>query len=328
MYVIKKLFGAVNEAYYRNYQNTILKPLPKKFTIKDVAEFLVVMHTMMLSGFHFSKDEHGLEALVNDLHLVMSGEEPQLSVIGKEASRLVTNMSYRVTDHFRNEGISATTREVMMILNEASDKSCFVGGCVRDMLLGKSPKDFDFVTDIDYDNLKSIFEGQGFTIKETGKNFLVLNVIKNGEEFEIANFRKDGTYEDGRRPESVSIGTIEDDAERRDLTVNALYFSIRKRIVIDPTGMGLDDIMNKTLRFVGNPKDRLQEDSLRAYRFYRFLGKGFYADPKSLRAVRTQFIEDNKKLKTLQELAEKAGVTVNLTDFERIRGEIEKMAGI
>jgi tRNA nucleotidyltransferase (CCA-adding enzyme) len=189
-----------------------------------------------------------------------------------------------------------------------SKNSCLVGGGVRDTLLGEIPKDFDFVTDIPYDNLETLFIKEGFTVKEAGKQFLVMIVSKDGKDYEIANFRKDGTYVDGRRPESVEIGTIYDDAERRDFTVNALYFNISSMKLIDPTGKGIDDIYSNTLRFVGNPKDRIEQDYLRAFRFYRFVNRGFTPDNKSLSAVRNYFDDACKN-----------------TSSERIRAEIEKM---
>jgi hypothetical protein len=190
----------------------------------------------------------------------------------------------------------------------ASKNSCLVGGCVRDTLINKEPKDFDFVTDIAYDDLERLFVDAGFTVKEAGKQFLVLIVTKDGVDYEIANFRKDGTYVDGRRPESVEIGTIYDDAERRDFTVNALYLNLTDIQLIDPTGQGIDDIKEKTLRFVGKPKDRIEQDFLRVFRFYRFLDKGFTPESNSLSAVREFFSEAYTK-----------------TAPERIRVELERI---
>ena len=126
---------------------------------------------------------------------------------------------------------------------------------------------------------------------------------------EISNFRKD-TVCDGRHAE-VEIGTIEDDAHRRDFTVNALYINTKTYEVVDPTGQGLTDLRTKVLRFVGRPKDRLKEDWLRGWRFMRFLKKGFVPDPKSLRVVREMWNE----------------IYENSTP-ERVRMELEKMAGV
>lgn len=177
------------------------------------------------------------------------------------------------------------TREVIEILRY-SVNSCIVGGAVRDMLVGNPAKDFDFVTDIEYDKLIEIFTNNNFEIKETGKAFRVLNVIKGGITFEISNFRKDGTYTDGRRPESTDIGTIEDDAARRDFTINALYFNLTDNTIIDPTGLGLIDRSNNLLRFVGNPDDRIEEDFLRGWRFIRFMKRGLIPENKSFNAIK------------------------------------------
>lgn len=310
MYIKKKLFEAINELYYREFQSTVLKPLPKNFTIYDV-------EVMKGLSIEISLD---MLFLLEDLQLTLENHEPKHSNLGKD----LLNYIKQTSEIFNNrmQDLSDTLVEVMSILKYFSKESCLVGGCVRDTILGKNPKDFDFVTDIPYDQLVWMFTEKGFIIKETGKQFLVLNVIKNSEEFEIANFRKDGTYIDGRRPEAVEIGTIYDDAQRRDFTVNALYFNLNTKTIIDPTGLGLDDIGSEVLRFIGKPEERLAEDSLRAYRFYRFIGRGFKADSRSLRAVRTQFANDNNKIKRLQELG------INITDFERIRNEIEKMVNL
>lgn len=169
-----------------------------------------------------------------------------------------------------------------------SENSFIVGGSIRDILLGKTPKDFDFVTDIPYDKLKEIFSGDEYSFKETGKQFLVFNLNFNGVDYEIANFRKDGTYSDSRRPDSVSIGTIEDDMARRDFTINAMYFNYKLGLVC--TKQSFEDIKNRKLRFIGSPEDRIKEDGLRIARFYRILkSKELIPDEKSLRAVRTNF---------------------------------------
>lgn len=242
-------------------------------------------------------------------------------------------------------------------LNFLSNNACFVGGCVRDILCDKEPKDFDFVTDTPYDTLKRHFEKAGYTVQEKGEQFLVLILSKGNEQFEIANYRKDGTYTDGRRPDSVDIGTIMDDTMRRDLTVNAGYVNTKTLKVQDPGGYFIDDINNRTLRFIGKPKDRLQEDPIRAIRFYRFISKGFKPDKKSLQAVRERVQNDSKRINELQNILKLPGVAeivdkeinkrgdkmggakprVNtsvyelsktLLSFERTRLEIEKMTGL
>ena len=188
-------------------------------------------------------------------------------------------------------------------------ESYVVGGAIRDLLTGKKAKDFDIVTNIPYEFLEQHFEKAGWTVSSTGKAFLVLSIQKDGRQYEIANFRKDGVYLDGRRPESVEIGTLEDDANRRDFTVNALYYNYNTGELKDPTGLGFEDIKKQVLRFIGKPKDRIQEDYLRIFRFYRFIAKGFMHDPKSLRACREYFNEGYPKITP-----------------DRVREEIEKMS--
>jgi tRNA nucleotidyltransferase (CCA-adding enzyme) len=181
--------------------------------------------------------------------------------------------------------------DVMYILSKLCDisqNSFIVGGSIRDILIDETPKDFDFVTDISYDKLKEIFNSDVFSFKETGKQFLVFNLNYNGVDYEIANFRKDGTYSDSRRPDSVSIGTIDDDMARRDFTINAMYWNHLVGLVCSK--QSFEDIKNYKLRFIGNPEDRIKEDGLRVMRFYRILkSKNLTPDEKSLRAVRTNF---------------------------------------
>lgn len=203
--------------------------------------------------------------------------------------------------------------QIFTLLGSKPSNSFLVGGCVRDKLSSppKAPKDFDIVTDLSMDEIEVMFKDNGWDVKDQGKTFLVLGIGKEGQHYEIANFRKDGVYSDGRRPESVQIGTIEQDAARRDFTINALYWNPKVNEILDPTGKGLTDLKSKTLRFIGKPKDRIKEDYLRVFRFYRFLSKGYEPDPRSLSAVREFFAEAY------------AG-----TAPERVRVELERMAGL
>lgn len=202
--------------------------------------------------------------------------------------------------------------EIMTIVRSKSLNSYLVGGCVRDMLLGKDPKDFDIVTDAPIEELSHDLNASGWEIKGVGDHFLVNVVSKNGNMFEIANFRKEAGFSDGRRPDKVEIGTLEEDAARRDFTINSIYydpFSGPFGSFIDPNN-GMKDIQSKTLKFIGKPKDRIREDYLRVFRFYRFLAKlGFQADDRSLRACREMFKEAHEN-----------------TTPERVRMEIERMA--
>src|SRR5690606_10668185 len=98
--------------------------------------------------------------------------------------------------------------QVFLLLSNESSNTYLVGGCVRDMLLEKTPKDYDFVTDVSMDRIETIFSENGWKVDSVGKQFLVMFVSKNNVQFEIANFRKDVGFSDGRRPDKAEIGDI------------------------------------------------------------------------------------------------------------------------
>jgi len=138
-----------------------------------------------------------------------------------------------------------------------------VGGAVRDAILGTSPKDFDLATDAKPDEVLAIAKQGGFKTYEVGKSFGV--VVVGGHE--IATFRKD--IGSGRRPTAVDFSDIQGDVNRRDLTINSLFYDIEKNQVVDLTG-GLKDLKAKIVKTVGNPKRRFDEDPLRKLRALRF----------------------------------------------------------
>lgn len=149
-----------------------------------------------------------------------------------------------------------------------------VGGCVRDSLLNVTPKDWDLVTDALPDKVIEILRNEKFvkSILETGKQFGVINVITDTDEFEIATFRKDSISSDSRHPDSVEFTDMETDANRRDLSINALYYDLDTNEIIDFVG-GIDDIKNGVIRTVGNPDDRFSDDKLRRLRSVRFAAR-------------------------------------------------------
>lgn len=199
--------------------------------------------------------------------------------------------------------------QLVILCRNFTDQVYLVGGCVRDMQLGKVPKDFDLVVNGSLDSITEELKQNGWKIDEAGLNFLVTIASKNGHQFEIAMFRKDGTYTDGRRPDSVEVGTIEEDAIRRDFTINSLYYDPMTGTILDPTGKGLKDLKDKVIRFNGRPKDRITEDLLRIMRCYRFASKlDFEIEPKALKICRTYFNDMCAKIPP-----------------ERIRLEVEKM---
>ena len=164
--------------------------------------------------------------------------------------------------------------QIFMILRGFSQNNYLVGGCVRDSLIGREPKDFDIVTDVHMDTIEAAFIDNGWTVDSVGKHFLVLFSSKNGVQYEIANFRKDVGFSDGRRPDEAIIGDLTTDAARRDFTVNSIYYDPINGSYLDPN-KGMKDAEERILRFIGKPQDRIREDYLRIFRFYRFLSKGF-----------------------------------------------------
>lgn len=260
-------------------------------------------------------DEFKIRGLITDYMFLTPGSETDRLAFYEPQSEVLRGimMKYDIMEEMLRHAVDNTLTDVQNEVHRLlmkSRNSYIVGGWVRDTILGYEPKDMDFVTDISYDELEEMFEEAGFEVKAAGKEFLVLHVNKDGEYFEIANFRNDGTYTDGK-PDSVSIGTIDEDGQRRDFTVNALYYSCAGYQLVDPTGQGVLDLDASALRFIGKPEDRINEDYIRIFRFYRFIKKGFTPDPISLTACRSNFMDAYKKMTP-----------------ERVRLELEKMAGI
>ena len=153
-------------------------------------------------------------------------------------------------------------------LLEREGFECFiVGGCVRDILMGKEPNDFDMTTSATPDEMLRVF--QNYRVIETGLKHGTLTVVSEGNNLEITTYRTDGEYKDNRRPESVSFSrNIEDDLSRRDFTVNAMAYS-ESRGLIDLFG-GQNDLDAKIIKCVGDPDRRFNEDALRIMRALRF----------------------------------------------------------
>jgi poly(A) polymerase len=183
----------------------------------------------------------------------------------------------------------------IMVLNDLfkkhNKKLYAVGGVIRDFLIshyhmggkGSGPKDVDLTTDATPDQITQILSSpdaykHGIKVLPKGEAFGVISAILNGKEYEIATFREeyyDPIHGDGRRPDKVSFSTADKDASRRDLTMNALFYDIDKKIILDfntvnGKGQGLDDIKNLVARPVGNPYERFREDKLRVLRLIRF----------------------------------------------------------
>jgi putative nucleotidyltransferase with HDIG domain len=169
-----------------------------------------------------------------------------------------------------------TSIQIVKTLQEAGHTAYWAGGCVRDMLMGTHPKDYDIATSASPDEIEDLFEDT-YAI---GKSFGVINVHENGHEFEIATFRSDSGYSDGRRPDAITFSHPAEDALRRDFTINGLFFDPINEEIHDFVG-GQDDIKNKLIRFIGEPHERILEDHLRIIRAVRFkntLGFGYHPD--------------------------------------------------
>jgi tRNA nucleotidyltransferase/poly(A) polymerase len=199
--------------------------------------------------------------------------------------------------------------QIFLMIYNTNPETYLVGGCVRDMLLGKEPKDYDIVTKANIEDLRGTLADNEWQVDAVGENFLVYAVSKHHRQFEIANFRKESGFTDGRRPDRVEVGTLEEDAKRRDFTVNSIYYNPISNTFVDPNN-GRYDVERRVLKFVGRPHDRISEDYLRVFRFFRFLSKlKFQPDIKSLKACREMFNEAYSK-----------------TNPERVRMEIERMS--
>ena len=177
--------------------------------------------------------------------------------------------------------LEESARRIVQQLQDAGFIAYYAGGCVRDQLMGVAPHDYDIATNAHPEQVQNLFRR---TIA-VGAHFGVIVVLEGGNEFQIATFRNDGQYLDGRRPETVTFATPEEDATRRDFTINGLFFDPIAGKLIDYVG-GQQDLSRKMLRAIGNPYDRFREDRLRLLRAVRFgTTLGFDLDGNTWRAV-------------------------------------------
>jgi poly(A) polymerase len=178
--------------------------------------------------------------------------------------------------------MKAHAKKICSILRDAGFEALFAGGCVRDILLGIKPKDYDIATSATPDQVAKVFPD----CKPVGAAFGVQLVHRHGFQYEIATFRSDGTYSDGRRPDQVDFCDAEHDAERRDFTVNALFMNPETEDVIDYVD-GQADLKRRCLRAVGDAETRFKEDHLRLLRAVRFASQlDFEIVPDTYEAIR------------------------------------------
>ncbi|MDO9541163.1 MAG: CCA tRNA nucleotidyltransferase [Kiritimatiellia bacterium] len=170
-------------------------------------------------------------------------------------------------------------KTIVLRLREAGFQALFAGGCVRDMILGREPKDFDVVTDAPPEKVLGLFPravavGKAFGVVRVGvnRNTCPPEQWATGAKvdyYDVATYRKDGVYRDGRHPQSVAFTDERTDAARRDFTINAIFFDPIEGKLRDYVG-GKEDIDNKIIRTVGKPAERFQDDHLRMLRAVRF----------------------------------------------------------
>ncbi len=178
--------------------------------------------------------------------------------------------------------MEAEAIEIVRTLRKAGHIAYFAGGCVRDRLLGKEPFDFDIATDATPERVQEIFP----RTVPVGAQFGVVLVVSHGEEYQVATFRADGAYIDGRHPEGVVYTTAEGDASRRDFTINGLFYDPIDRQVLDYVG-GEADLQRRLLRAIGEPRRRFEEDRLRILRGVRFGATlAFDIEPATWEAIR------------------------------------------
>ena len=180
-----------------------------------------------------------------------------------------------------NRSLREKAISIVRKLQEAGHEAYFAGGCVRDDLLGISPKDFDIATSATPDMVQALFRK---TIP-IGVQFGVIQVRYGGEGFEVATFRTDGGYTDGRRPDSVTFSTAKADVERRDFSMNGLLFDPIENRLLDFVE-GQKDLEQGLIRAIGHPVSRIREDRLRMLRAIRFASRfRFEIEKETMEAI-------------------------------------------
>ena len=193
--------------------------------------------------------------------------------------------------------------QIVKTLRDAGHEAYFVGGCVRDELRGVEPKDYDVATSARPEAIQQLFP----RTVPVGAAFGVILVVVEDFRFEVATFRSDDSYTDGRRPDQVTFTDARHDAERRDFTINGLFLDPIGNHVLDFVG-GQEDIQRKIVRTIGEPEHRFTEDKLRMLRCVRFASTlGYEIDAKTFAA------------------AKRMASQINQVSAERVRDELVKM---
>ena len=192
---------------------------------------------------------------------------------------------------------------IVLRLQQAGFSAFWVGGCVRDFLLGREPQDYDIATDARPEQIEKLFKR---TIA-VGRKFGVMMVVEDEHQFQVATFRAEADYQDGRHPEQVTFSNAQADAQRRDFTVNGLFYDPIAEKLHDWVG-GEKDLRAKIIRTIGAPEERFTEDHLRLLRAIRFAAQlGFEIEPQTFAAVK------------------KLAPKIELVSAERVRDELIKL---
>lgn len=183
----------------------------------------------------------------------------------------------------KNMILSKGALKAIEMLNNAGYEAYAVGGCVRDAIMNIEINDFDITTSATPEEMQQVFKNE--RTYETGIKHGTITFVYENENVEITTYRLDGEYEDNRRPKTVEFTkSLENDLKRRDFTMNAIVYN-NSEGYIDMFG-GIEDIKNKTIRAIGNPKDRFNEDALRILRAIRFASKlGFEIEENTKKAM-------------------------------------------
>lgn len=197
--------------------------------------------------------------------------------------------------------------EIVRRLKHSGFTALWAGGCVRDHLLDKTPKDYDVATDATPKQVRKIF-GKYKTL-DVGASFGVIIVVgpRGAGEVEVATFRSDGSYTDGRRPDSVTFSTPEEDAQRRDFTINGMFLDPLEHKVLDFVG-GERDLSQGYIRAIGDPHDRMREDKLRMLRAVRFTAHLEFGLARATKAAVTEMASE-----------------IHVVSAERIAAELRRM---
>jgi len=215
-------------------------------------------------GIGFKYKDHKFERTAKELQQHMK-EPVKENIVEWIGPVLTEDKQPTLTDY-----ITTALKTLDKLFTKNKYEIRIVGGAVRDVALGKEPKDIDLATDATPTEMQKMFDGANIRHKPTGIEHGTITAILDGEDFEITTLRSD-TNTDGRHAEVEFVRSWEEDAKRRDLTYNAMSMDFNGK-VYDYNG-GMDDLQNKVSKFVGDPEERIKEDYLRILRYFRFQGR-------------------------------------------------------